>query len=247
MLGHSFTVVRDMADRRPDLVLLPGLTNDARLWQPVAAQLADVATIAHGDLTRGETMADVAAQVLERAPARFALAGMSMGGYCALEIVRLAPERVMALALVDTSARPDGDEAKANREKQIERARDDYAALVEELLPKWIHASRLHDPAVAGVARAMALAAGPDVFARQQRAIMSRSDSRPLLPVIRVPTLVVYGRDDAVLPLEVHQEMASGIPGAKLVLIEASGHLAPLERADKVAAAMRDWIDRIGP
>lgn len=236
-----------MTDRRPDLVLLPGLTNDARLWQPVAVMLADVAEGAHGDLTNGETMAEVAADVLAHAPARFALAGMSMGGYCALEIVRLAPERVMALALVDTSARPDGADAKANREKQIDRARDDYPALVEELLAKWMHASRLHDPQVAGVARAMALAAGPEVFARQQRAIMSRNDSRDLLPVIRVPALVVYGRDDAVLPFEVHQEMATGIPGAGLSVIEACGHLAPLERPAEVAAAMRDWIERIGP
>jgi len=236
-----------MSERRCDLVLLPGLTNDARLWQPVARMLADIADVTHGDLTTGETMSDVAAEVLARAPARFALAGMSMGGYCALEIVRLAPERVTALALVDTSARPDGAEARANREKQIERARSDYPALVEELLPKWIHASRLHDVAVAGVARDMALMAGAEVFARQQRVIMSRSDSRPILSAIRVPTIVVYGKEDAVLPFEVHQEMAGGIQDAQLAVTEACGHLAPLERADEVAAAMRHWIGRIGP
>ncbi len=102
-----------------------------------------------------------------------------MGGYCALEIMRQAPERVMGLALVDTSARPDTPESKANREKQIERARTDYPGLVAELLPKWIHPSRLHDAEVGQVARDMALDAGPEIFARQQRAIMSRADSRP--------------------------------------------------------------------
>lgn len=236
-----------MNDNRTDLVLLPGLTNDARLWQPVAALLADAANVTHGDLTGGETMTEVAVAVLEHAPARFALAGMSMGGYCALEIMRIAPERVTALALVDTSARPDDAKARANREQQIERARSDYPALVEELLPKWMHASRLKDPAVAGVARAMALQAGPEVFARQQHAIMSRSDSRPVLAVIRVPTLVVYGRDDAVLPREVHEELATGVPGAILEVIDACGHLAPLERPDAVAASMRAWISRAGP
>lgn len=231
-----------MADRSLALLLLPGLTNDARLWESVAAALADVADATVGDLTTRHTMTALAADVLARAPARFALAGLSMGGYCALEIMRQAPDRVVALALLDTSARPDTAESKANRLKQIERARSDYAGLIEEMLPKWVHPSRVGEPAVGGVARSMALDSGLDVFARQQRAIMSRADSRPLLASVRCPAVVIAGRDDALMPLEIHEELARGIPGATLSLIDECGHLAPLERPAQVSAALRSWL-----
>ena len=230
---------------RPPLLLLPGLTNDARLWQSVIAALIGNAEPRVGDLTARDTMTALAAEVLAQAPSRFALAGMSMGGYCALEIVRQAPERVVALALVDTSARPDTDEGKANREKQIERARAGYAGLVDELLPKWIHPSRLDEPAVAGVVRSMAMDAGVAVFTRQQKAIMSRADSRPLLASIDCPTAIVCGRDDAVLPLEMHEELERGIRGATLTVIDACGHLAPLERPAAVGEALRTWLQRL--
>jgi pimeloyl-ACP methyl ester carboxylesterase len=233
-----------MSEGRIDLLLLPGLTNDARVWQGVADRLADVASVQVADLTACETMAELALDVLAKAPARFALAGLSMGGYCALEIVARAPERVMALGLVDTSARPDTPEGRANREKQIARAPGEFATIVEELLPKWVHPSRLDDHAVADIVRAMARDVGADAFARQQRAIMSRADSRPRLSAIRCPTVVVCGREDALLPLEVHEEMAHGIPGAKLRVIEACGHLAPLERPADVAAALRELLDK---
>jgi pimeloyl-ACP methyl ester carboxylesterase len=232
-----------MPARKTDLLLLPGLTNDARVWQGVADRLADVATVHFGDLGTADTMAALADDVLAKAPPRFALAGLSMGGYCALEIVARAPERVIALGLVDTSARPDTPEGRANREKQIARAPAELAAIVEELLPRWVHPSRVEDHAVADIVRAMARDGGADVFARQQRAIMSRADSRPRLPGIRCPTVVVCGREDTLLPLEVHEEMARGIPGAKLRVIEACGHLAPLERPAEVAAALRDLLE----
>ena len=187
----------------------------------------------------------LAADVLSRAPERFAVAGLSMGGYCALEILRQAPERVVALALVDSSARPDTPESKANREKQIDRARTAYPALVDEVLPKWIHPSRLHEAEVGGVARDMALDAGRKTFAWQQRAIMSRADSRPLLKAIACPTVVVCGAEDALIPMEVHEELARGIAGARLEVIPACGHLAPLERPNEVADALRTWMRQL--
>jgi pimeloyl-ACP methyl ester carboxylesterase len=231
---------------RPDLVLLPGLTNDARVWRGTIDALRDAATVDVGDVSGHATMTALAANVLARAPARFALAGLSMGGYCALEILRQAPDRVIALALVDTSARPDTAESRANREKQIEQSRTDYAALVEELLRKWVHPSRLDDPAVADVVRAMATDCGADVFARQQQAIMSRADSRPLLSSIRCPAVVICGRDDALMPLAIHEELAQGIPGATLAVVDDCGHLAPLERPAEVAGAIRSLLARLG-
>jgi len=233
-----------MPPRASHLLLLPGLANDARVWQGVADRLAGVATVHVGDVGTAATMAALADDVLATAPPRFALAGLSMGGYCALEIAARAPERLIALALVDTSARPDTPEGRANREKQIARAPTELAAIVDELLPKWVHPSRLSDPAVADVVRAMARDRGPAVFARQQRAIMSRADSRPRLSAIRCPTVVVCGREDTLLPLEVHEEMAHGIAGATLRVIEACGHLAPLERPAEVAAALRELFDK---
>lgn len=225
-----------------DLLLLPGLTNDARLWSVVATELDGAARPIVGELKSADSMQGLARDVLDKAPRRFALAGLSMGGYCALEIVRQAPERVVALALIDTSARPDGEEAKENRKRQIERSVTAYPDVIEELLPKWVHPSRLREPSVAGVARAMALEAGPEVFTRQMRAIMSRSDSRDLLGTIKCPAVVIAGEDDALMPREIHEELAKGIPGAKLKLIPKCGHLSPLERPTETAAALKEWL-----
>lgn len=227
------------------LLLLPGLTNDERVWRRVKSALEDAASATVADLRAHDTMIALADDVLSRAPERFAVAGLSMGGYCALEIFRQAPDRVIGLAFVDTSARPDAPEAKANREKQIDRARTAYPTLVDEVLPKWIHPSRLHDADVGGVASDMALDAGPEIFVRQQRAIMSRADSRPLLRSIRCPTVVVCGSDDALIPMEVHEELARGIAGARLEVIPACGHLAPLERPNEVAEALRTWLQQL--
>jgi pimeloyl-ACP methyl ester carboxylesterase len=227
-----------MAARIP-LVLLPGLVNDARVFAQLSSWLRDSAEPIDGDLTTRDTMAELADDVLAKAPQRFALAGLSMGGYCALEIVHRAPGRVAALALIDTSARPDTAEGRANREKQIARAiGGDYAAVVDELLRKWVHPSRLDDGAVAEVVRAMARDHGPATFERQQRAIMSRADSRPRLAAIACPTVVVHGAEDAIMPREIHEELGNGIAGAKRHAIRECGHLSPLERPAAVAEVL---------
>ncbi len=191
------------------------------------------------DLTGADTMAALADNVLANAPERFALAGLSMGGYCALEVVHRAPQRVAALALIDTSARPDTPESRTNRERQIARARaGEYDAVIDELLPKWVHHSRVDDGTVADVVRSMAREAGTATFERQQRAIISRADSRPRLGAIRCPAAVICGAEDAVMPLAIHEELRDGIAGAKLHVVPECGHLAPLERPAAVAAAL---------
>ena len=136
----------------------------------------------------------------------------------------------------------DTPDSRANRERQIERSGSDYAGLIDEVLPNWLHRSSLDDPTVAGLARTMALEAGAAQFERQQRAIMSRLDSRPHLASIGCPTLVLCGRDDAVTPVEVHDEMARGITKATLKVLDDCGHLSPLEQPEAVAFALRDWI-----
>ena len=228
---------------RTPLVLLPGLLCDAALWAPQVAALADIAEPRVADLTRDDDIGAMAARVLAEAPARFALAGLSMGGYVSFEVMRRAPERVTHLALLDTSARPDTPERAQVRRDFIALARSGgFRGLTPRLLPQWVHASRMSDPAFVEAVASMTLRVGRDAFIRQQTAILGRPDSRPGLSRIRVPTLVLCGRQDQATPVEVAREIASDIEGARLVVVEECGHLATLERPAEVSAAMRAWL-----
>lgn len=227
---------------RPSLVLLPGLLNDARLWASQVEGLSARAQVTVGDLTVADTMPLLARAVLAAAPARFALAGLSMGGYVALEIMRQAPGRVTALALVDTQARPDTPQASENRRAQVARAATDFGGVVDALYPRLVHPRRAEDEALRNLFSAMALSVGPQAFARQQAAILGRIDSRPFLPRIDCPTLVLCGREDGVTPVELHEEMADAIPGARLHVVEDCGHLSALEQPQAVTRALDAWL-----
>ena len=231
-----------MSERLP-LVLLPGMPLDAALWDHQTGHLADVADVRGGDLTRADSMSGLARAVLADAPERFALGGLSMGGYVAFEILRQAPERVVKLALLDTSARPDTPEQTANRKDAVALiARGRMHQVVAANLPRLVHPQRVQDAALVGSLKAQAQRIGQDGFARQQTAIMNRPDSRPDLAAIRCPTLVLCGRQDVITPPAVHEEMAAGIPGARLVLIEDCGHLSPMEQPQAVTALLREWM-----
>lgn len=223
------------------LVMLPGLASDGALFAAQARDLSDVADITIGDTLQDDTLPAMARRVLAAAPERFALAGLSMGGYLAFEIVRQAPERVTRLALLDTSARPDTPEATRTREEAIATvARVPYEKLCWASLPRLVA-----DDASDAVKQAvvdMNVRVGPDVYVRQQHAIIARPDSRPDLGRIAVPTLVLVGEKDVLTPPEVAREIAAGIPGAHYVEVPGSGHLSALERPDDVTAALRDWL-----
>jgi pimeloyl-ACP methyl ester carboxylesterase len=228
------------------LVLLPGLLNDARLWQPQITALADYANITVGDLTRHDSIGALADDALAQAPAgQFALAGLSMGGYVALEIMRKAPERVLALALLDTSARPDTDEARAAREALITLAGQDWPKVTETLLPKLLLPAHLESQALVAVIKAMSNDLGKEVFVRQQHAIMQRIDSRPFLHRINCPTLVLCGREDRITPLETHEELVIAITGAVVEIVDQSGHLSTLEQPLAVIAALESWLQHL--
>ena len=231
------------APDKMNLVLLPGLLNDARLWQHQLTALAEYADITVADLTRGDSIAALAEDVLARAPAGpFALAGLSMGGYVALEIMRKAPERVLALALLDTSARPDTEESRANRERLIALAEKNWPAVTEAMLPNLLHPDHLTNQTIVGAIKAMSKDLGKDVFVRQQRAIMQRIDSRPFLHRIACPTLVLCGREDRITPLETHEELVVAIKGAKVEIVDECGHLSALEQPMAVIAALESWL-----
>ncbi len=225
------------------LVLLPGLLTDERLWARQREALADLAATSVADLTRDDSLAGMAARVLAAAPPRFALAGLSMGGYVALEILRQAPERVERLALLDTTARPDTPEQSLRRRDAVAvAASGGFARIMPGLLPLLLHPAHLDDPAIAGLARDMAAAVGPAAFARQQAAIMGRPDSRPFLAAIACPTLVVVGRQDGLTPVERAEEMVAAIAGARLTVIEQCGHLSAIEQPAAVSLALRGWL-----
>ncbi len=226
-----------------NLVLLPGLLCDAALWRHQTETLTDIAAILVADLTQESSIPAMAERVLDQAPASFALAGLSMGGYVAQEIMRQAPERVERLALINTNARADNEEQTRARRDLIKLAEiGTFKGVTPRLLPSLIHPTRMEDPDVAGVVMAMAERVGQEAFTRQQEAILGRKDGRQDLEAIRVPTLVMCGRQDVLCPLKVHEEMHARIAGSKLVVIEDCGHLAPLERPYAASAVLRYWL-----
>ena len=223
------------------LVLVPGLACTERLFAAqIAAWPGPVQVADHGE---DDTMAGLARRLLDAVPDRFAVAGLSMGGYVALEVLRQAPHRVTRLALLDTSARADTDEAKVNRERLIALAgAGRYAEVHAALWPKLVHPSRVGDRELEAVVRGMAEATGADTFVRQQRAIMGRSDSRDLLPGIEIPTLVLVGAEDQLTPPDLAREMADAVEWASLVVVPGSGHLSSLEQPEVVTRALQAWF-----
>lgn len=225
------------------LALLPGLLNDAALWRHQIAALADRADCFVPDFTTQDSVAAMAETVLSAMPARFALAGLSMGGYVAFEILRRAPERVARLALLDTKAGPDSAEQAARRRGLIALAeKGRFQGVTRRLLPLLIAEAHLANEKLVAEVLAMAGRVGREAFVRQQAAIMGRPDSRPILARIQCPTLVLCGRQDQLTPPDLHMEMAAGIRDARLVVLEDCGHLAPLEQPEAVTAALGNWL-----
>ena len=236
-----------MTERIP-LVLLPGLLNDSELWRHQLDTLGDIAEMTVPDLSQDNQLGPMAQRVLAAAPDQFALAGLSMGGYLSLEIMRQAPDRVRYLALLDTSPLADSDEQIQRRRGLIDLARKgDFKGVTARLFPMLVHPDRAEDKDLLAVLGAMASRVGRDGFIRQQQAIMTRPDSRHDLGLIHCPTLVLCGRADGLTPPEVGAEMAAGIPDATFIVIEDSGHLSPLEQPQAVSALLRYWLAEARP
>ena len=228
----------------PPLVLLPGLVCDARLWQHQMTLVEPAPWVA--ELGPGRSIAAFAEHVLAQiTQPYFAVAGLSLGGYVALEMLRQAPERIVGLALLDTSAHADTEQARLARQQSINQAKTAFADVIARLLPKLLHPAHLSNPALVMLIESMAAQTGVEVFVRQQRAIAERVDSRELLAKIRCPALVLCGREDLITPLALHKELAQGIAGAKLVVLERCGHLSPLEQPRQVNAALVTWLERL--
>jgi 2-keto-3-deoxy-L-rhamnonate aldolase RhmA/pimeloyl-ACP methyl ester carboxylesterase len=213
------------------LVLLPGMLGEAALWDAVAPSLAEHAALRFSRIDLDDTIEDMAAGVLASAPERFALAGHSLGAIVALDVVRQAPERVTRLALLNASARPAND---AQLETWAAMRDGEFAAVAQQFA--------LANGGPPETVEAMAHAVGPRGLRRQLAAQAARPDSRPSLPSIGVPTLVLTGAEDRICPRELQEELAAGIPGARHTVIEDAGHMLPLDAPTAVAAALQTWM-----
>jgi pimeloyl-ACP methyl ester carboxylesterase len=227
------------------VVLIPGLLLTPQLYAPQLEALWAEAPVLLANHTRADSMAELARGILAQAPPRFALVGLSMGGYIAFEILRQAPERVARLALLDTAARPDTPDIAAGRRTNMQLAQSGrLAEVVDGLIPRLVHPSRVTDAPLLDVIRRMGAQVGVAGYLRQQAAIIARPDSRPMLKDIRCPTLVLVGDADQLTPPERAQEIAAGVRGAELVIVPECGHLSTLERPELVTRALRSWLGR---
>lgn len=224
-------------------VLVPGLLCSAEVFAPQVAALWPYGPVSIASTLEGRTMSEIAAAILAAAPARFALAGISMGGHISFEIMRQAPERVIKLALLNTSARADAPEQTELRRAWVNEARTgDFGEFLALVMSSILHPKRRTDPVLREINVRMGRTVGIEGFARQIEAIVARVDSRPSLAAIRVPTLVLVGDSDTVTPPKLSEEIAAAIAGARLVVVRECGHGSTLEQPEAVNRALIDWI-----
>lgn len=216
-----------MIRRTVPLVLLPARGCDGQLW---ARQVLDLGDIAHpelGDLTADDTLEAMAARVLAHAPPRIAVAGVSLGGYVALEMIRQAPERIERVALFATRA------SMQMRPRTVGE---------QGMLATAPHADPMLSGLVSGPVQAMAERVGAPVFLRQQRALLARPDNAPAIAAVRVPTLVAVGDRDRICLPDDARALADRIPGAQFHVLRHCGHLAPIERPGETTMLLRTWL-----
>ncbi len=227
----------------PVLFLLPGLLCDETVFAPQVQALSDAYDVRVPDFFGLSSMQDMAQHVLDLAPERFSVAGFSMGGRVAFQIMAMAPQRVERFCVFDTGTGPLAPGEEAKRQAIIDLAnREGMEALAASWLPPMVHPRRRADPAFMAPLTAMVLRATPAIHEGQIRALVTRPDARPVLPTIACPTLIACGRDDEWSPPAQHEAMAAAIPGAKLVVIEDSGHFLPLEQPEAFTKALREWM-----
>jgi pimeloyl-ACP methyl ester carboxylesterase len=231
-----------MDDTMP-ILLVPGLACSLRIFAPVMPALWRFGPVTVANHIRDDNMGAIARRILAEAPPRFALAGHSMGGYIAFEIMRQAADRVAKLALINTQARADAPEASERRRGMMARARSgEYRTVLDELFPGFVHPSRQGDAALRQLVHDMGDDVGAEAFVRQQTAVIGRVDSRPSLAWIKCPTLVLTGDADNTIPNALSKEMADGIHGAKLVILENCGHFPQPEQPRATSAALTEWL-----
>jgi pimeloyl-ACP methyl ester carboxylesterase len=235
---------------KPTLLLLHGLLNDERVWEPVASRLRRRADILVPNLRRQDSIAQMSrdawadvAGLPHDTP--LVLAGFSMGGYVAQQMLADAPRRVAALALVDTSCRPEPPENVPVREATMAALQRDIGAETLAILRRGVHADQLSNAPLMALGQRIMREVGAAAAIRQIQAIIGRADHRAMLARLDMPTLVLCGRTDQVTPLALSREAAALIPGARLHIVEDAGHWAPMEQPQAVAAELGRLLDAI--
>ena len=228
------------------LLLLPGMMCDARLFQPQTAAFSGTRAVMCAPIGGHDNVQALAADVLENAPPRFALAGLSMGGIAAMEVLRQAPERVAGLALLDTNPLAEKPEVKARRAPQIEAVRNGglWRVMREEMKPNYL-AGGPGRAAILDLCMEMAVDLGNQVFLNQSVALMNRPDQTETLRRYTGPSLVLCGREDSLCPVERHELMHGLLANSRLEIIEEAGHLPVLEQPEQTTAAMARWLEEI--
>ncbi len=226
-----------------NLILVPGLGSDAAVWRRTMLQLDGKVNCFVADTLLDDNLHAMAQRVLESAPQTFALAGVSMGGMVALEIMRIAPSRVMCLALVDTRVRPDTLPQKLYRRfTNLVVGTFDYRRLAEYSTRSLVHASAAPD--VHAELMEMSLRVGATTYIRQNQAVIARADLRHGLRHITVPTAVVVGAEDRMTPVNMADEIHALIPGSTMRILDRCGHLPPIEQPDEMARILLDLLGR---
>jgi pimeloyl-ACP methyl ester carboxylesterase len=221
------------------VLLIPGLLCDAHVWQPVCARLD--ATVA--DLSTQDSLTEMAQDCLDANPGALRVAGHSMGARVAMEMARLAPDRIERLALLDTGIHPLKEGEAAKRDEIVRFACDNgMAALAARWLPPMVHAPNRQNAALMQGLTDMVLRMSPDLHARQIKALVNRPDAASYLADIACPTLLVVGRQDQWSPVAQHEEMLALLPDARLEVVENAGHFAPLEQPETVARLVADFL-----
>lgn len=232
----------NMSETTP-IVLVPGLASSSRIWLPVMPVLWTFGPVTVVNHSRDYQMAAIAKRILKDAPPRFALAGHSMGGYIAFEIMRQAPERVIKLALMNTQARVDTPEVAARRRDYVAKAKDGkLQEVMDASFPLLVHPARIDDAMLKRLKTDMANDTGVQGYVNNQTAMLSRPDSLPTLTAIRCPTMVLSSDQDLLISNERSKEMAENIRDASLVIVPDCGHLSQAEQPEAVSAAMADWM-----
>ena len=229
---------------KPNLVLIPGLGSDAAVWRRTVLALEGEVRCLVGDTLSDGTLPGMARRILGQAPESFALAGVSMGGMVALELMRLAPERVTQLALVDTNARADTLARKAFRHiaNLVVGVTSDFRHQAERSVGSLVHPST--PDGVRAELVEMSVRVGGSIYIRQNRAVGARSDLRKILPTITVPTSVIVGQEDRLTPVALSEEIHALTPGSTLDIVPDCGHLPPIEKPERMAALLQILIQR---
>jgi pimeloyl-ACP methyl ester carboxylesterase len=230
---------------RPSILMIPGLCSDGAIWKRTIAALGSEFHCTVGDTLQDVSLPAMAHRILDSAPEKFALAGVSMGGMVAMELIKLAPARVTHLALVDTNARPDMLRQKVYRRlaNMVVNLTNDFRPLARRGLSSLVHPDAPED--VKAEMIEMSVRVGPEVYVRQNRAVWKRPDLRKILPGIAVPTSVIVGREDVLLPVAMSREIHELTPNSTLHVIPDCGHLPPIEKPGIVADLLRGLV-RIG-